>query len=68
MDYLCSDEGTDFYIIGELREKIISWTKMEKPYRTDEEVAKAQSDPDYHKNTGIDKLYWISNLWSRFLH
>lgn len=25
-----------------------------QPYRTDEEVAKAQSDPDYAKNTGID--------------
>ena len=24
------------------------------PYRTDEEVAKTQSDPDYSKNTGID--------------
>ena len=28
MDYLCSDEG-QIYIIGELKEKIISWTKME---------------------------------------
>ena len=53
LDYLCSDEG-----------QILSHWGIEgenyfldddgQPYRTDEEVAKAQSDPDYAKNTGID--------------
>lgn len=33
-----------------------------KPYRTDEEVAKAQSDPDYHKNTGIDNYTGFQSM------
>ena len=53
LDYLCSDEGQILYhwcIEGEN----YFLDDDGQPYRTDEEVAKAQSDPDYAKNTGID--------------
>ena len=53
MDYLCSDEGQILYHWGIEGENYFL-DENGKPYRTDEEVAKAQSDPDYHKNTGID--------------
>ena len=53
MDYLCSDEGQILYHWGIEGENYFL-DENGKPYRTDEEVAKAQSDPDYAKNTGID--------------
>ena len=53
LDYLCSDEGQILYHWGIEGENYFL-DDDGQPYRTDEEVAKAQSDPDYHKNTGID--------------
>ena len=53
LDYLCSDEGQILYHWGIEGENYFL-DENGKPYRTDEEVAKAQSDPDYAKNTGID--------------
>lgn len=53
LDYLCSDEGQILYHWGIEGENYFLDDDGE-PYRTDEEVAKAQSDPDYAKNTGID--------------
>ena len=53
LDYLCSDEGQILYHWGIEGENYFL-DDNGQPYRTDEEVAKAQSDPDYHKNTGID--------------
>lgn len=53
LDYLCSDEGQILYHWGIEGENYFLDDKGQ-PYRTDEEVAKAQSDPDYAKNTGID--------------
>ena len=53
LDYLCSDEGQILYHWGIEGEKYFL-DDNGQPYRTDEEVAKAQSDPDYAKNTGID--------------
>ena len=53
LDYLCSDEGQILYHWGIEGENYFL-DDNGKPYRTDEEVAKAQSDPDYAKNTGID--------------
>ena len=53
LDYLCSDEGQILYHWGIERENYFL-DDDGQPYRTDEEVAKAQSDPDYAKNTGID--------------
>lgn len=52
LDYLCSDEGARLYKWGiEGQNYLIdgdgNW------YRTEEEIAKASSDPDYSKNTGI---------------
>ena len=53
LDYLCSDEGQILYHWGiEGENYFLDYDGQ--PYRTDEEVAKAQSDPDYAKNTGID--------------
>ena len=51
--YLCSDEGQILYHWGIEGENYFL-DDDGQPYRTDEEVAKAQSDPDYAKNTGID--------------
>ena len=53
LDYLCSDEGQILYHWGIEGENYFL-VDDGQPYRTDEEVAKAQSDPDYAKNTGID--------------
>lgn len=53
LDYLCSDEGQILYHWGIEGENYFL-DDAGQPYRTDEEVAKAQSDPDYAKNTGID--------------
>lgn len=53
LDYLCSDEGQILYHWGIEGENYFL-DDDGQPYRTDEEVAKAQSDPDYNKNTGID--------------
>lgn len=53
LDYLCSDEGQFLYHWGIEGENYFL-DDDGQPYRTDEEVAKAQSDPDYAKNTGID--------------
>lgn len=53
LDYLCSDEGQILYHWGIEGENYFLEDNGQ-PYRTDEEVAKAQSDPDYAKNTGID--------------
>lgn len=53
LNYLCSDEGQILYHWGIEGENYFL-DDDGQPYRTDEEVAKAQSDPDYAKNTGID--------------
>ena len=53
LDYLCSDEGQILYHWGIEGENYFL-DDDGQPYRTDEEVAKAQSDPDYAENTGID--------------
>ena len=53
LDYLCSDEGQILYHWGIEGENYFL-DDNGQPYRTNEEVAKAQSDPDYAKNTGID--------------
>lgn len=53
LNYLCSDEGQILYHWGIEGENYFL-DDNGQPYRTDEEVAKAQSDPDYSKNTGID--------------
>lgn len=53
LDYLCSDEGQILYHWGIEGENYFL-DDNGQPYRTDEEVAKVQSDPDYAKNTGID--------------
>ena len=53
LDYLCSDEGQILYHWGIEGENYFL-DDNGQPYRTDEEVAKSQSDPDYNKNTGID--------------
>ena len=53
LDYLCSNEGQILYHWGIEGENYFL-DDDGQPYRTDEEVAKAQSDPDYAKNTGID--------------
>ena len=53
LDYLCSYEGQILYHWGIEGENYFL-DDDGQPYRTDEEVAKAQSDPDYAKNTGID--------------
>lgn len=53
LDYLCSDEGQILYHWGIEGENYFL-DDDGQPYRTDEEVAKAESDPDYAKNTGID--------------
>ena len=53
LDYLCSDEGQILYHWGIEGENYFL-DDDGQPYRTDEEVAKAQADPVYAKNTGID--------------
>lgn len=53
LDYLCSDEGQILYH-WDIEGENYFLDDDGQPYRTDEEVAKAQSDPDYAKNTGID--------------
>ena len=52
LDYLCSDEGAVLYRWGVEGENYFL-DENGKRYRTPEEIAKAQSDPDYSKNTGI---------------
>lgn len=52
LDYLCSDEGAKLYKWGVEGENYLvdddgNW------YRTEEEIVKSQTDPDYSKNTGI---------------
>ena len=52
LDFLCSDEGPILYNWGiEGVNYFLDENGM--PYRTAEEIAKAQSDPDYSKKTGI---------------
>ena len=53
LDYICSDEGQILYHWGV---KGVNYFEDEdgQPYRTEEEIAKSQSDPDYSKTTGID--------------
>ena len=52
LDYLCSDEGAVLYKWGvEGENYFVDENGMR--YRTEEEIAKASSDPDYGKNTGI---------------
>ena len=53
LDYLCSDEGQILYHWGIEGENYFL-DDDGQPYRTAEEVAKAQSDPDYAQTTGID--------------
>ena len=53
LDYLCSDEGQILYHWGIEGENYFL-DDDGQPYRTDEELANAQSEPDYAKNTGID--------------
>ncbi len=53
LDWLCSDEGQILYHWG-IKDENYFVDDNGQPYRTDEEVAKQQSDPDYSKNTGID--------------
>ena len=60
LDYLCSDEGQILYHWGIEGENYFL-DDNGQPYRTDEEVAKAQSDPDYAKNTGIDNYTGFPN-------
>lgn len=53
LDYLCSDEGQILYHWGvEGEHYFLDDDGM--PYRTEEEIAKANSDTDYGKNTGIE--------------
>ncbi len=52
LDYLCSDEGAVLYRWGiEGENYLVDENGMR--YRTEEEIAKSKSDPDYSKNTGI---------------
>ncbi len=52
LDYLCSDEGAILYRWGiEGEHYFLDENGMR--YRTEEEIAKAKTDPDYGKNTGI---------------
>lgn len=52
LDYICSDEGAMLYRWGvEGENYFLDDNGM--PYRTAEEVEKANSDPDYGKKTGI---------------
>lgn len=52
LDYLCSDEGQILYNWGIEGENYQLDEKGQR-YRTQEEIDKANSDPDYSKNTGI---------------
>ena len=52
LDYLCSDEGAILYRWG-IEGEHYFLDENGKRYRTPEEIAKAQSDPDYSKTTGI---------------
>ena len=64
LDYLCSDEGAVLYKWGvEGENYFVDENGMR--YRTEEEIAKASSDPDYGKNTRYWQLYGISDLWRR---
>ncbi len=52
LDFLCSDEGAILYRWGvEGEHYLVDENGMR--YRIEEEIAKAKSDPDYSKNTGI---------------
>ncbi len=52
LDYLCSDEGAVLYKWGV---EGVNYMVDENGnrYRTEEEITKASTDPDYSKNTGI---------------
>ena len=51
LDYICSDEGQMLYNWGI---EGVNYEMVDgKPVRSAEEIAKASSDPDYSKNTGI---------------
>lgn len=52
LDYLCSDEGAVLYKWGVEGENY-QIDENGKRYRTQEEIDKASTDPDYSKNTGI---------------
>lgn len=52
LDWICSDEGQMLYNWG-VKDVHYFIDDQGQPYRTDEEVQKSQSDPDYSKNTGM---------------
>lgn len=52
LDYICSDEGQILYNWGIEGENYLIDENGQR-YRTQEEIDKASSDPDYSKNTGI---------------
>ena len=52
LDYLCSDEGAVLYRWG-VEGEHYQVDENGMRYRTEEEIAKSKSDPDYSKNTGI---------------
>ncbi len=53
LDYLCSDEGAVLYRWGiEGEHYFLDENGMR--YRTEEEITKAKTDPDYSKTTGIN--------------
>ena len=52
LDYLCSDEGAILYKWG-IEGQNYQVDENGMRYRTEEEIAKSKSDPDYSKNTGI---------------
>ena len=53
LDYLCSDEGAVLYRWG-VEGEHYQVDENGMRYRTEEEIAKSKSDPDYSKNTGIN--------------
>ena len=60
----CSDEGAVLYKWGvEGENYFVDENGMR--YRTEEEIAKASSDPDYGKKYWYWQLYGISDLWRR---
>lgn len=52
LDFLCSDEGEVLYKWG-IEGVNYQLDENGMRYRTEDEIAKASSDPDYSKNTGI---------------
>ncbi len=53
LDFLCSDEGAVLYRWG-VEGEHYQVDENGIRYRTEEEIAKSKSDPDYSKNTGIN--------------